>query len=84
MSEVALTIVRYLQRKAISYLTTVDSFLPHVLPSGFVPVHVSDPVMLLYPQSGQLTLSIGLLGRDAAILTWDTRAIRGWVSKKPS
>jgi hypothetical protein len=67
MSEIALTIVRYLHRSPSPYLTTVESFLPQVLPSGFVPVQVSDPVMLLYPQSGQLTLSIGLLGIEAAI-----------------
>jgi hypothetical protein len=38
-----------------------------VLPSLFVPAQVLALVILLYPHSGQLTLSTGLYGVEAAI-----------------
>jgi hypothetical protein len=50
-----------------SYYTTTASVLGHLEPSFSVPAQVADPVMLLYPQSGQLTPSTGLFGIEAAI-----------------
>jgi hypothetical protein len=46
----------------------MGSSLPHVLPPFFVPTQVFAPETLLYPQSGQLTLSIGFFGAEAAHL----------------
>lgn len=41
--------------------------LPHVVPSALVPPQVIEPVTLLCPHVGQLTLLVGFVGMVGAI-----------------
>lgn len=60
----AFTKALYIQK---GHLVIFGSFLPYLLPSAFVSTQAGEPMMLLYPESGQLTPSTGFSRMEIAI-----------------